>query len=145
MTLHDTARFSLDHNATIGDAEWRTILFYTDEGRIQLGEDRRAFIPAYFHQMHCLRGLQRSIMFPGSHDDVNFLKGPDEHVQHCLNYLRQTLLCNPTDTLEKGDFMASTFAEGTLGSELVCEDWEALFGEMNRNHGEFLEWAAEWN
>ena len=133
------------HNDSIGNDDWASILYYTTEGRVTFGQEQRAFIPAFFHQFHCVRGLYRSIVYPGQHDDVNFLKAPDEHVQHCLNYLRQMFLCNPSDMLEKGDFMDSTFDDGAIGSDLVCQDWELLFDEMNTNHEQFLQWNAEWD
>lgn len=145
MSLHESARFTLAHNDTVGDDEWASILYYAAEGRIQFGPEHRAFMPAYFHQFHCLRGLQRSIVFPGDRGDVNQLKGPDEHVQHCLNYLRQTFLCNAAESIERGDFMTGRLEVGTFADELVCENWEAVFDAMMENHAEFMEWNAKWN
>ena len=145
LSLQETTLFSVSLNDTKGDSEWSSILFYSGAGRVTFGEEQRAFIPSSFHQFHCLRGLQRSIVFPGDRADVNSLKLPDEHVKHCLNYIRQTLLCNPTYTLERGDFMEGSFEPGSLGSDLVCLDWEVVFSEMDRRYTEFMKWNEEWN
>ncbi|KAJ3552795.1 hypothetical protein NM688_g3968 [Phlebia brevispora] len=145
MSLHEPARFSLASDNTTGDLEWMTVLNYTREGRVQFGEQQRAFMPAYFHQFHCLRSLQRSIVFPGDRGDVNLLKAPDEHVHHCLNYLRQLFICVAADSLEKGDFTQHDLDEGTVGDDLVCQDWEVLFGEMERKYEEFAAWSIKYN
>ena len=132
-------------NDSLSDAEWASVLFYAHEGRVQLGSEQRAFIPVYFHQYHCVRALQRSLLFPHAHNDVNVLKEPDEHVQHCLNYLRQTFLCNPLDQLEPGDFLDKSLEPGTVGSDLVCVDWEKIFEQMDSMGEDFLAWNEQWN
>lgn len=145
LSLHEPSGFSLSPNDSVSDAEWVTMVYYTREGRVQFGTEQRAFMPSYFHQFHCLRGLERAIVFPGRQDDVNILKAPDVHTQHCLNYLRQLFLCNYASSLERGDFMANSFAPGTTGSDLVCQDWEVLFSEMDRRNMEFQQWITAWN
>ena len=144
LSLSSSLRYKMQ-NDSLSDAEWATVLYYAREGRVQLGADRRAFMPVYFHQYHCVRALQRSLLFPHMHDDVNVLKEPDEHVQHCLNYLRQTFLCNPIDQLEPGDYLEKSIEPGTSQGELVCEDWEKAFERMDQLGDEFLAWNDEWN
>ncbi|KAF7799953.1 hypothetical protein EIP86_011196 [Pleurotus ostreatoroseus] len=145
MSLYESIHFPLAYNETAGDRDWASIVAYTREGRLQFGSQKRAFMPAYFHQFHCLRGIQRNIVFPGDRGDVNLLKAPDEHVHHCLNYLRQLFICSAADSIEKGDFMDSSFDEGIVGGDLICQDWETVFREMERNYDEFEEWNARWN
>lgn len=144
MGLHETMRFGLNASEKIGDADWATVLRLSDGyGRARIGPERRVFVVSYFHQLHCLRGIQRGIVFPEATDDVS---PAPEHIHHCINYLRQTLLCTAADMLEKGDFMASSFSSGsTIGDALVCQDWEVLIGAMQRNYDEFMDWTTRWN
>ncbi|THH02197.1 hypothetical protein EW026_g596 [Hermanssonia centrifuga] len=145
MSLQETSHYSLDLNDTISDDEWRTILNLTDgSGRVHLGPERRTFIVSYFHQLHCLRILQMAIA-PNPHAPYHDVVETSVHVQHCLNYLRQMLLCTAADSLEKGDYKAKGFEPGTLGDDLVCMDWEALLGIMQSNYGEFVQWKYKWN
>ncbi|PSR83173.1 hypothetical protein PHLCEN_2v376 [Hermanssonia centrifuga] len=143
MSLHETSHYWMDPNDTISDKEWGTTLLYTPGyGRVRLGPEHRVFVVSYFHQLHCLRGIQGGIVFPGRDEEV---RGTYEHVQHCLNYLRQTFLCTAADMLEKGDFMENSFEPGTLGDDLVCQDWEVLLRAMRDNYDEFVEWNQKWN
>ncbi|CAG8961827.1 hypothetical protein HYFRA_00014003 [Hymenoscyphus fraxineus] len=54
-----------------------------------------------YHQLHCLDGLRMASMGE-NHTEHNNLVGqtPEEHLQHCFDYIRQSLLCNADTTLE---------------------------------------------
>ncbi|KAJ3544188.1 hypothetical protein NM688_g5768 [Phlebia brevispora] len=144
MGLHETVHYGLNASEDIGDDEWNTILYLAEgSGRVRIGPSRRAYVVSYLHQLHCLRGFQRGIVSPGRKDGVSPASG---HMHHCLNYLRQTFLCAALDMLEKGDFMQSNFTEGTVGSDLVCQDWKAAVADlMQRNYNKFVEWNEKWN
>ncbi|THG97561.1 hypothetical protein EW026_g4463 [Hermanssonia centrifuga] len=143
MSLHETAHFSMEVNDMIGNDEWSSIRNATTGlGRVRLGPEHRLFIVSYFHEMHCLLELQHGMLYPGTYPEV---WGTPEKVRYCINYLRQMFLCSASDMLEKGDFLASTFEAGTVGDDLVCQDWPVLLGEMQQNYDEYLDWYREWN
>lgn len=50
------------------------------DNHLRLGPEKRTFALAMVHELHCLR-LIREIMEVGA-------ENPDEHIHHCLNYLR---------------------------------------------------------
>ncbi len=56
------------------------------------------------------------------------------HVKHCLNYLRQGILCSPDLALEPGDFEMQDFeVERTLGVH-ECKDWAPIYDFVARNY-----------
>ncbi|KAF1950757.1 hypothetical protein CC80DRAFT_576819, partial [Byssothecium circinans] len=95
---------------------------------------------AAFHQMNCLNHIRQSLYTaaiaatsPASEDDeddyyASRLPALEHHWRHCLDYLRQSLMCNADITLEKID--ASGEKElGSVdgwGTEHLCRDWEGL-------------------
>ena len=48
-------------------------------------------------------------------------------------------------SLERHDFMRRDLTEGTMGDDLVCQDWEVLIQAMEDNYDEFQRWNHEWN
>lgn len=68
-----------------------------------------------------------------------------EHYGHCLNYLRQTLLCDANGSLEEGDFIERDPEVDRVGDTMVCQDWEKLYKVMNENDEDYARWRKEWN
>ncbi|KAH9484723.1 Oxidase ustYa [Psilocybe cubensis] len=121
-------------------AFWRTL---TDQpkgmGRIHLGEHKRALLFTFYHQFHCIFQLQRALQ--DRTDAIATL----EHVNHCFQYLRQTLLCSASDTLEMGDFMKRNFDTDPIGPESVCINWEIVFGDIDQRWDDSRQWLELWN
>ncbi|KAJ3554484.1 hypothetical protein NM688_g3085 [Phlebia brevispora] len=138
LTLQESIHFT-NTSQESPDDEWKS-LFHDVYWR--LGEERRVFILSFLHQLHCLIGLQRGLQDP-AHGDSG--RNADHHMQHCLNYLRQTLLCTSFDALERGDFMARDFESVRMGDTLVCHDWEEIFEETVKNQADWAAWNAQWN
>lgn len=61
-------------------------------------------IVSVFHQLHCLYTIRRAYFAEtiGSEEleDFDFGHNRTEHVTHCLEYLRQSLLCVADSTVE---------------------------------------------
>ncbi|KAI0432346.1 hypothetical protein F5Y09DRAFT_301917 [Xylaria sp. FL1042] len=84
-----------------------------------------------FHQLHCLNGLRQA--YWQSHkaavhgEKINEVDLPKDlqphHVQHCIDLLRQTLMCHADTTLEVADE-----AGGVDGfrTKHQCRSWEQL-------------------
>ncbi|KAF7945539.1 hypothetical protein EAE96_010306 [Botrytis aclada] len=91
-----------------------------------------------FHQLHCVDGI-RGAYWANRHAAVNGLQLQDEdlpmdlspsHIRHCIDLLRQTLMCHADTTLEAVD----TKINGVHGfrTEHQCGNWEQL-----------VDWASE--
>ncbi|PYI05446.1 hypothetical protein BO78DRAFT_419657 [Aspergillus sclerotiicarbonarius CBS 121057] len=87
------------------------------------------------HQLHCLHSLwqdhhyqKHPEMFPDLTESINaFPDVMEEHYEHCVNMLRQRLMCTPDP-----NFVTWRWVEGITGpyadfnTPHVCQDYEAL-------------------
>ena len=62
-----------------------------------------------------------------------------------MHYLRQTLLCDANDSLEKGDFLQRDIGEDRVGSSMICQDWGQAYERLDTNYEEWEEYAKSWN
>lgn len=128
VLVEESIHYPLLGNAS--DAEWFSL---TSEGfgYVRLGENDRVFMVTMFHEMHCLRIL-----------NLAFSKEPiasPEHIQHCLNYLRQGALCSPDLSLEPGNFEEKDFSVERTGAVHMCYDWETVYDTMKMSMGRWME------
>ncbi|KAJ7189033.1 hypothetical protein C8R46DRAFT_1157776 [Mycena filopes] len=125
LTLEDTERYSLsDFNSY---TDWRTTdLFPRGNGFVRLGPEGIAM----FHQMHCLQKIR----------DVIVLGSPDHHTRHCLNLLRQTVLCASDTTLDPLNSEGGTDGVGVVH---VCRDWQKVYDFVEENQEKHEGWKAE--
>lgn len=140
MTLHESVHFSLNVSDRVALDEW--ILYSSIPkgiGRTRLGPQQRVFVITVSHQMHCLRRIQAALL-----NRQDPLAKP-AHVSHCLNYLRQTLLCEGADMLERGDFMERVYDVERVGDTLICSDWERAFELLDRKYEQWQAWREVWN
>ncbi|KAF5353570.1 hypothetical protein D9757_013706 [Collybiopsis confluens] len=67
-----------------------------------------------YHELHCLEAIAiKPWEEPG-------------HTGHCLTIMRQSALCEPDLTLERGDFVKRDFELDREGPTRMCKDWEAV-------------------
>ncbi|KAJ7602493.1 hypothetical protein DFH06DRAFT_359759 [Mycena polygramma] len=140
MTLHESVHFSLNASDPLAHDEW--VLYSSIPkgiGRTRLGPQQRVFVITVGHQMHCLRRIQAALV---NREDPH---ANPAHVSHCLNYLRQTLLCEAAHMLERGDFMHRSFDLDRIGDTLVCKDWEGAFKFFDKKYEEWQEWRDVLN
>jgi len=77
-----------------------------------------------FHQMHCLQRIRLAL-----------INGPNSHSGHCLNILRQAILCNADITLDPliYDPEGKIEAIDGLGVTHVCRDWTQVYAYIEEN------------
>ncbi|KAF2125954.1 hypothetical protein P153DRAFT_298809, partial [Dothidotthia symphoricarpi CBS 119687] len=93
------------------------------------GDHYEGHIMAVYHQLHCLSILTTSL--PTSMEQWEKMDPKiREHRSHCVEYLRQSILCNADTTLE-GETGSWTKSTG-WGQTHSCVDFDAL-----------TEWANE--
>lgn len=135
LTLHESIHFTSNPSPnSTAEMAWATVDSHPRGlGRVHLGADHRVFNVAFYHQLHCLQAMHGGFI---DRDHPRFTAG---HIQHCLNYLRQSFLCEAADTLEPGDFLQRDYAVQRFGGTMVCDDWEMVYNSMEEN---FEEWMA---
>jgi len=110
------------HFSLYDDDDWGTL--FPSDGFVALGPNNRTFLVSLYHQFHCLDIIRVGYVVNRTH--------AAEHIQHCLRYLRQALLCQADTTLEV-DIPQISEVDGKLyhtangvGSVHKCRDWTVL-------------------
>lgn len=104
------------------DDDWGSLFPRVWKGFMSLGPDNRPFTMSIYHQLHCLDAIRVNFVVNGTHAAA--------HVEHCLNYLRQAILCHADNTIEPAIWMETETsvepASDGLGVVHTCRDWRAL-------------------
>ncbi len=134
MTLQESIRYGANSSDAITSEEWATLKEYPEgRGRALLGSNHRELLITFYHQLHCIREVQMGLF---DRDDT---EATPHHMKHCLDYLRQTILCSAEDSLEEGDFLTRDHETQRTGGDLLCWDWEAIFKDLDNDWLAFLE------
>ncbi|THH13059.1 hypothetical protein EW146_g7120 [Bondarzewia mesenterica] len=132
MYPEDTHRYAL--RTPEGTAEWRALLPFDDthsgfpNGTIHLGPHDRPFTVAMFHQLQCLDIIRSALAFP-THSKDSCGKNLRDH---CLNYLRQAVLCHAHTDLESIRSDQGPKIADLTRSMYICRDWRVLYGGKER-------------
>lgn len=129
-SIEESVRFRLSQDKAVSDA-WVYNL-PKGIGFVRLGEGKRMFAVSMYHEMHCLFEI---------HQEISFHRGPNPHVQHCLNYIRQNILCTADLTLEPLEHISNGFGVNVSagGFSRECRDWSAARIYIE---GNYLEWHS---
>ncbi|PCH37193.1 hypothetical protein WOLCODRAFT_157896 [Wolfiporia cocos MD-104 SS10] len=121
-------------NTPQGIAEWNSTL-PTGGGILHLGDDLMPFSISMFHHLRCLDIIRESLASRMT-GDVD--TPPSMLDRHCMNYLRQMILCHADLRLEP--VRSVTKASGNTISDLThtCQDWTALYTAAEENHRSWL-------
>jgi len=86
------------------------------------------------HQLHCLHAIA-GVVAALSLNNTSLLPDAEKpwHVAHCIDYIRQSIMCCGDVALEG---QQTTFPEGLLGSDgwdakHVCKDYGQVISWMN--------------
>ena len=118
-------------NAPDSDAEWSRLIpprGHLVHLRNETGEIKK-YTVTLLHQFKCLDVIRRQYNGPPT-TPLSPL------TIHCMNYLRQTLLCHLNLGLESVRNVVGTVASTY---DLVCNDWTQLYEEVERNQKAFRE------
>lgn len=138
-TVNATHRYGV-----YADDDWESV-FTRSNGWVRLGDIGQPFALAMYHQMHCLQEMrfeiQRGRAGKASMDE------PVGHLDHCFDYMRQSVLCCSDTSLEiahrvkhpEGD-RAGTYG---LGSVHTCRDWRQVENYVEENFSLWTEGDAQ--
>ncbi|KAI1427182.1 hypothetical protein F5Y12DRAFT_203422 [Xylaria sp. FL1777] len=93
-------RLTADQASRLGDEttrEWNTT-------------DSYAGILGMFHQLHCLSRLRYTIFFPDRFEQFDGERLANKHILHCIEYLRQIIMCLGDVTVEPVGWNATTLS-----------------------------------
>ena len=130
FTMEESVHYSL--NSTL---EWDSLIPAGTGGAVRLGPDDRFYTVSMFHQLQCLNDLRKAVV--QTEDESEPTK---ERVHHCLNYVRQMLLCAASVRLEPVKPTAGGRGADGFWLEHRCKDWTLLRQEVELNHGR---WRTE--
>ncbi|OJT15472.1 hypothetical protein TRAPUB_7343 [Trametes pubescens] len=115
MYFEPTIHYQL--NSTEADAEWAALV-PTNGGIVHVGPERQPFMLSVFHQLRCLDILRRAY--------ISHAEEPDAVAVHCLNYIRQMVLCRRDTILEPVVDIGSAHAVQAWRT-LTCKDWRKVY------------------
>jgi hypothetical protein len=82
-----------------------------------------------FHQLHCVASLRDTIQSLRSGTRSKY--GEHDHSGHCLDYLRQALMCAVDTTIEwpgsEEEEKLTIGPTNSNGVEHQCRDWDAVY------------------
>ncbi|KAI0259601.1 hypothetical protein BC834DRAFT_800089, partial [Gloeopeniophorella convolvens] len=125
MRITESARYDVD--TALGTEEFKKLI--PDSGHVVHVSESPETAPlpytvTLFHQLKCL-GIIRSAYIGLGRQEV-----PGILARHCMNYLRQTILCHPNTRLQPVKLEKGT---ATRDHETVCLDWTQVYEETERN------------
>ncbi|KAH8703976.1 hypothetical protein BGW36DRAFT_313409 [Talaromyces proteolyticus] len=120
MTLADQMWESLDVDSVLiaVTPEWAENKGLPDSKPFLWDKTKRVYYIKVFHQLHCLKAIRKTL-----HDFIstNSTLVPLNHVEHCLDILRQDLMCKADDTP-----MIATHDGAGSNQTMQCKDLSKL-------------------
>ncbi|KAF9476009.1 hypothetical protein BDN70DRAFT_882971 [Pholiota conissans] len=130
MAFDNPKHFRLDTED--GAAEWAALV--PQNGVVHLGPYRRPFTISMMHQLKCLDILRQEMVRERPKDEQ-----PTVLSRHCLNYVRQMVMCHGDLELESFQFASHKNPIDWHGV-YECKDWEAVYNEVKWNQAEHGKW-----
>ncbi|PBK87114.1 hypothetical protein ARMGADRAFT_1066181 [Armillaria gallica] len=131
--IEDSVHYQL--NGTAADGEWETL--FPGNGLVVLGPHEQVFSISMFHQLRCLNIIRTAIVERGGIWGHN---GSSELVHHCVNYLRQMVLCRASMHL---DDVVGWGKPEVFTDTYECKDWDMVYltvKENQRIHSKHSTW-----
>ena len=128
MAAQHSSHFQLD--TPDGAAEWRSIV--PGDGLVYLGEHKQPYTVSMMHQLRCL-DIIREDMLRGRGEDPSALS------KHCLNYIKQMVLCRGDTQLEPFQYPNHIDPINT-DQVYECRDWSAVYDKVKESQADFARW-----
>lgn len=125
MDFQNTVNYQL--NGSIADTQWAALM-PSKAGIVHLGPDNRPFMLSTFHQLRCLDIIRRSY----NQDSELGRANPTTLTRHCMNYIRQMVLCRGDTRLERVVDPDGPHAV-QIRDPQTCRDWRSLYSQVEKN------------
>lgn len=123
--IEDTRHYQL--SGTDADKEWNEL--YPGGGIIRLGPSSPPYSISMFHELRCLDIIRVDLARIQSSNSSASMPPPSTLARHCMNYIRQMLLCY-TDTRMD---MLSGLEVNARPEIYVCRDWNAVYEAVKQH------------
>lgn len=98
---------------------------------VHLGVDLTTYTVSMLHQLRCLSIIGEAHNSPLGNRSSDL-------PEHCVNYLRQMLLCQPNLHLEFATTVGGRQTRTGKPYEAVCYDWTAIYDAAEENNESYL-------
>lgn len=116
MNIEDTLHYGITEPAA--DVEWTELT--PNDGLVKVNNE--TYTIALFHQLRCLDIIRQAVR-------DRTTSRPGELERHCLNYLRQSLLCRGDIHMEiTGGPLHRT---EVFQDSFVCNNWESVYDSIS--------------
>ncbi|OQD65921.1 hypothetical protein PENPOL_c005G00014 [Penicillium polonicum] len=111
---------NLDAMVIAPTIEWAQEMGLTDSWDFPWDRKRKIYFLKVIHQMHCLKNIRRAVkqLMSKEENNVKFA-----HIEHCLDTLRQDLMCKADDTPMPSLELVNAAGEGQV---LKCKNFDKL-------------------
>ncbi|KAJ7151677.1 hypothetical protein C8R46DRAFT_490513 [Mycena filopes] len=136
LNVENTVHYQL--NSSRADAEWGALV-PEDGGIVHVGPDRRPFMLSVFHQLRCLNIIRQAYVVDAHNSLPEHAKLAGQS-RHCLNYLRQMIMCRANLRLEP---VVDPFGVHPVNpwGKLTCSDWRAVYRAFDANRADYIGWS----
>ena len=118
------------HYRVESDRDWKQLV-PPDGGIIRLDDDERPYTISLFHQLRCLDVIRDAVLQANRNGTR-----PDSRTRHCLNYLRQMVLCR-ADTYLESAYSLTAKHTVEITTPKTCQDWTQVYDAAERNRKYF--------
>jgi hypothetical protein len=122
MAMEESVRYPL--RGASAKAQWESMV-PKNGGIVHVGPEKTPYMLSMFHQLKCLDIMRR--MYVEDHQGELDAIG-----RHCLNYLRQTVLCRADLRLESLQDPDGPHAIDMYG-DFTCTDWRQVYARVEEN------------
>ena len=114
------------HYQVESDHDWKQLV-PPDGGVIRLENDDTPYTISFFHQLRCLDVIRDAVYKSRTNGTVPIAKA-----RHCLNYLRQMVLCR-SDTYLESAYSLTAKHTVEITTPKTCQDWSQVYDAARRN------------
>jgi len=121
--IENSAHFQVDGD----DEEWESLV--PGNGLVYLGNEKQPYTMSMIHQLRCIDIVRKEIVDLEANPQRAMAR-PSEISHHCVNYLRQMVLCRGDLEL---DSVAGKPHPVVFPDAYQCRDWEMVYRAIEEN------------
>jgi len=121
--IENSAHFRVDGD----DEEWESLV--PGNGLVYLGNENQPYTMSMMHQLRCIDIVRKEIVDLEANPQ-RVMARPSDISHHCVNYLRQMVLCRGDLEL---DPVAGKPHPAVFPDAYQCRDWETVYRAVEEN------------